>query len=87
MDSSYLTGGEAILASDLGLSQIRSLQLNPHGGYVFEYVPTQTTGASTGGTIKGYWTGSTTAAALAQISSTTDLSSTAAAIPFIARGH
>lgn len=87
MDSSYLTGGEVITAADLGLSQIRSLFLNPHGGYVFEYVPTQTGGASVDGTIKAYWTGSTTAAALAQVSSTTNLASSAASIPFIATGH
>lgn len=36
-DSSYPTGGEALVASDIGLSVIDDIVVKPKSGYVFEY--------------------------------------------------
>ena len=37
-DSSYVTGGMSLTASDLGLSgQVRDVRIDPKAGYVFEY--------------------------------------------------
>lgn len=85
-DSSYATGGEAITAAEVGLSQITSFQIQPFGGFVYNYVP-DTTGSSVSGKIMAYWTGSTTSGAFAQVTNTGNMSSAANAVPFIVRGH
>ena len=36
-DSSYPTGGESLVAADLGLHTIQSIAVDPKSGYVFEY--------------------------------------------------
>lgn len=67
-DSSYPTGGEAIVIDDLGLSVVDICLVAPSAGYVAEYV------ASTGKVIV-YWVDTTTdGAAMAEVASTTDLS-------------
>lgn len=87
-DSSYPTGGEAITAADVGLSQIQNgtFVISANAGLVFEYVPTQTGAVSTGGTIKAYWTGSTTSGAFAEVTNTGNMSAFTAT-PFQVKGH
>lgn len=66
-DSSYLTGGESVTANQLGLTKLDSVEVQPTVGYVGEYITSTST-------LLARWTGATTAAVLAEVSSTTDLS-------------
>lgn len=86
-DASYATGGEAITAAEVGLSQITSMQIQAFGGFVYNYVPDTSGTGSVSGKIMAYWTGSTTSGAFAQVTNTGNMSSAANAVPFIARGH
>jgi hypothetical protein len=74
----YATAGIAVSAAQLGLGSITSFLPRPAGGYVFEYV------ASTG-KVKAYWTGAATSAVLAEVDTSTNLSSITFA--FTAEGY
>lgn len=79
-DSSYPTNGEAVLASQIGLSTINQLDILPMNGYVFQYV------AATA-KIKVYYADYDANAdgALIEVANTTDLSALTA-VPYRAFG-
>jgi hypothetical protein len=74
----YATGGIAVTANQVGLGVLESLSVRPAGGYVFEYVPSTAK-------IKAYWTGATTSAVLAEVDTSTNLSSIT--FTFLAEGY
>ena len=61
----YTTGGDTITAAQFGMNQLFSLDVNPHGGVAFEYIPTN----PTSGKLKQFWTGSAVSSALAEVAS------------------
>lgn len=76
--SSYTTGGESLdLSADI--PQLLGIVIEPIAGYVFIYDYTNKK-------VLAYWTGAAVAAVLAQITATTDLSTTCAKVPFLAWG-
>jgi hypothetical protein len=75
-DSSYVTGGEAITASSLGLDRLDFIWAVTQDGYVPSW-----NGSTTAPKIKLYWVDTTTdGAALAEVASTTDVSTVVARI-------
>lgn len=67
-DSSYPTGGEALVASDFGLTEILAVICLPSGGYVGEF-------DEANGKLKTFWVDTTVdGAPLAEVADTTDLS-------------
>jgi hypothetical protein len=75
-DSSYVTGGEAITASSLGLDRLDFIWAVTQDGYVPSW-----NGSTTAPKIKLYWVDTTTdGAALAEVASTTDVSAVVARI-------
>jgi len=85
-DSSYPTGGESLTAANIGLRVIEHINVQPRSGFVFDYDYTNSlllayrTGAAT------VTAGATPAAALAEVSNTTDLS-TLTGVRFRAVGY
>ena len=80
-DSSYPTGGEALLPTALGLSsKIEFVSFSPAAGYVFEYDYTNQK-------LKAYWptTDATAPNVAKQVANTTDLS--AVTCQYIAFGN
>jgi hypothetical protein len=69
LSGTYATGGFAVTAGTFGLNQLFSLDVNPTGGMVFEYVPTN----STSGVVKAYWTGAGLSGALAEVTNATSM--------------
>lgn len=65
-DTSYLTGGESVTANDLGLYKIDSVTVQPTVGYIGEYITSTSE-------ILARWSGATTDAVLAEVSSTTNM--------------
>jgi len=79
-DSSYATGGEAVSLADLGLNRLDWLSVSTTDGYVPAW-----DGSTSAPKIKLYWVDTTTdGAALAQVPSTTDVSSVV--VRFLALG-
>jgi len=74
----YATGGVAVTASQVGLGRISFIQVQPAGGYVFEY-------DATAGKIKAYWTGAATSSVLAEVDTSTNLA--AITFRFVAEGY
>jgi len=70
LGASYATGGVAVAASQIGLSNIFQMDVAPSGGFVFEYVPT---GAS-GGVVKAYETGAALSGVLAEAANAANMS-------------
>ena len=71
----YPTGGFTVNASLFGLNALFSLDVNPDSGFVFEYIPTNTTT----GKLKMFWTGAGLSAALAEVTNATNVSAVTAA--------
>ena len=67
-DSSYPTGGEAVTLSELGLSRLDDLTIEPSAGYAFAW-----DGSTTAPKIIAYWTGAGLSAVLAQVTNGTNL--------------
>ena len=68
-DSSYPTNGEALIASDVGLTEILAVFAEPKGGYTFVWAANK---------IEAFWVDTTTdGAPLAEVANTTDLSAIA----------
>ena len=68
-DSSYPTNGEALVASDVGLTEILAVFAEPKGGYCFVWAANL---------IEAFWVDTTTdGAPLAEVANTTDLSAIA----------
>lgn len=68
-DSSYPTNGEALVASDVGLTDILCVLAEPKGGYTFVWAA---------GLIEAFWVDTTTdGAPLAEVTAATDLSAIA----------
>jgi hypothetical protein len=65
-DTSYLTGGESVTANDLGLYKLDYVTVLTTVGYVGEYITSTST-------LLARWSGATTDAVLAQVSSTTNM--------------
>lgn len=79
-DTSYPTGGEALSANAIGLAVIDHLEVDPNGGFAFQY-------DYTNGTVLVYY-GDYNAAqdgSLIEVPDTTDLS-TLTAVRFLATG-
>jgi len=74
----YATGGIAVTAAQFGLGVLESLIINPAGGYVFTYAPST-------GKVLAYWTGATTTAVLAEVTTSTNLA--AVTFSFLAEGY
>lgn len=74
----YATGGVAVTPSQVGLGIIDSFIVNPAGGYVFTYDPTA-------GKVLAYWTGASTTAVLAEVTTSTNLA--AITFTFLAEGY
>ena len=68
-------GGSAVTAAQFGMNALFSLDVNPDSGFVFEYIPTNTTS----GKLKVFWTGAGLSAALAEVTNGTSLSGVTAA--------
>lgn len=72
-DSSYATGGEAISVSSLGLTRLDFMWVSPDDGFLPQW-----DGSLTSPKIKLFWVDTTVdGAALAEVASTTDVSSVA----------
>lgn len=79
-DSSYPTGGETLTVSNLGLAYLEDMSFTDSSGYTYDI--TIAAGGATA-VIKVYWSAGS-AAAMAEVSNTTDLS--AVAPKFVAYG-
>ncbi len=81
-DSSYATGGEAFDPYAVGgFVTVDRVIVEPKAGYTFDYVPSTTPGSRK---IKAYWVDtSVDGAALAEVASTTNLSTVVADVTII----
>ena len=68
-------GGSAVTAANFGMNSLFSLDVNPDSGFVFEYIPTNTTT----GKLKIYWTGAGLGAALAEVTNGQSMAAVTAA--------
>ena len=71
----YPTGGVTVNASNFSMNSLFSLDVNPDSGFVFEYIPTNTTT----GKLKMFWTGAGLSAALAEVANGTTITGVTAA--------
>lgn len=61
----YTTGGITVTAANFGMNSLYSLDVNPDSGFVFEYIPTNTTT----GKLKMFETGAALSGVLAEVGS------------------